>query len=248
MLWSVRIYRTYEKNKVLSHQEECWPSNKYAQGSKLAAGCWEKVCYQLEYFFWQKRGQEHVSASSPITNVLTQLSAQSEKLKLWISSKNNVIKGRIVHCCKENKNNHVCASRHANECQLGFGRKRATTCGTVCWGDGKSEQRNVQGQTAQPELCCCTPCPCPLNATGHLEGTRRKQPSSHSAWQGQRKVRMSRAGAGHTSAATAPDLQLCSCDTAHPWAKTLERLLEGLGHGENPDIVKRACITRVTRE
>lgn len=142
------------------------------------------------------------------------------------------------NCYKHNKNNHVPASRHAKRCQPGFGRIRVRTCAAVGWVDGKSVLRNVHGQTAQPEPCCCLPYPRSPECQKALRGIRNKQPFCLDKIQ--HKERSGRAEQKPDS----PVLPHCLISSRGPQTrhilrltltKTPKRIFEGLGHGENPE-------------
>lgn len=155
-----------------------------------------------------------------------------------MTSKTNIIKGRIVHCCKQNKNNHVPTSRHAKTRQPGFGRLRVRTCVAVRWVDGKSMLRNVQGQTAQPEPWRCLPYPRSSECQKALRGIRNKQPFCLV-----RVQHTERSGCAQQEPDSPVPLQSlissCAPETRHilclTLVKTPKRALEGLGHGENPE-------------
>lgn len=101
---------------------------------------------------------------------------QQREINCEYPQKNNIIEGRIVHCCKQNKNNHVPASRHAKQCWAGFGRIRARTCvmnGTVGRWEKHTEKRTGSDSTAR--ALPCIPYPWPSECQKALGGIRNKQ-------------------------------------------------------------------------
>lgn len=96
---------------------------------------------------------------------------------------------------------------------------------------------NAQGQTAQPELCCCIACPRSSECQKALRGIRNKQ--SFCLVKIQCKERSGWAELKPDSplllqrliSSRAPETRHILRPTL---AKTPKHILEGLGHGENP--------------